>query len=202
MMNRQPNHASRSRKGFTLVELTVVMTIIAILAAILFPVFNQAREASKKTHCLSNLTQIGLALQLYARDYDGRFPRADNDLRPLGPYMSDASVLRCPTDWTPEPAWPGWNGISSSSYQYRGGRSIDERADLPLAADWEFLHSNTASVLYLSGNARIVNISNWRSLTRGRRPLPAELSLPTGITPTPYIGEVGEISPSPGGSEE
>ncbi|RYG86181.1 MAG: prepilin-type N-terminal cleavage/methylation domain-containing protein, partial [Alphaproteobacteria bacterium] len=61
-------------KAFTLIELLVVIAIIAILAAILFPVFAQAKEAAKKTQCLSNTKQVGLAVMQYVGDTDGVYP--------------------------------------------------------------------------------------------------------------------------------
>jgi prepilin-type N-terminal cleavage/methylation domain-containing protein len=62
------------RSGFTLIELLVVIAIIAILAAILFPVFARARESARKTQCLSNMKQLGNAIMMYTTDYDEYFP--------------------------------------------------------------------------------------------------------------------------------
>ncbi len=62
------------RNGFTLIELLVVIAIIAILAAILFPVFARARENARRTSCMSNLKQMGLGMMQYVQDYDGNYP--------------------------------------------------------------------------------------------------------------------------------
>ncbi len=67
---------NRKFKGFTLIELLVVIAIIAILAAILFPVFARARENARRTSCLSNLKQMGLGVMMYVQDYDEKYPLA------------------------------------------------------------------------------------------------------------------------------
>ena len=69
---------TQSKKGFTLIELLVVIAIIAILAAILFPVFAQAREKARQTSCLSNTKQLSLGLLMYVQDYDETWPRNDD----------------------------------------------------------------------------------------------------------------------------
>jgi prepilin-type N-terminal cleavage/methylation domain-containing protein/prepilin-type processing-associated H-X9-DG protein len=101
----------RSRPaGFTLIELLVVIAIIAILAAILFPVFAQAREKARQTSCLSNLRQLSSAMLMYAGDYDERFPpvvaRPDRQqtnlylmswMHLLEPYTKNLGVFICPS---------------------------------------------------------------------------------------------------------
>lgn len=101
------------RKGFTLIELLVVIAIIAILAAILFPVFARAKEAAQRTACLSNARQVGVALSLYVGDNDGVFPIFyDYNSQPpsgvaghkgieveLYPYTSGKPIFKCPLDF-------------------------------------------------------------------------------------------------------
>src|SRR5262245_11941185 len=71
---------NRSQKGFTLIELLVVIAIIAILAAILFPVFAQARAKARQATCLSNLKQLSTAFMMYVQDYDETYPPTDYDM--------------------------------------------------------------------------------------------------------------------------
>ncbi len=97
------------RKGFTLIELLVVIAIIAILAAILFPVFAKAREKARQASCTSNFKQVGLASLQYVQDYDETYPMAGcclnggvppapyGQLYGLAPYMKSSQTLICPS---------------------------------------------------------------------------------------------------------
>jgi len=96
------------RKAFTLIELLVVIAIIAILAAILFPVFAQAKKAAKKTSCLSNFKQLGLALLMYTNDYDDIASANGEGLEPEPSWSA----------WTPLEPWTGLNG---APWGYGGG---------------------------------------------------------------------------------
>lgn len=87
------------KSGFTLIELLVVIAIIAILAAILFPVFAQAREQARKTVCISNMKQLGLALVMYVQDYDETFPTISVNGASIGTADNDAKVAVFPAFW-------------------------------------------------------------------------------------------------------
>lgn len=117
------------KKGFTLIELLVVIAIIAILAAILFPVFSRARENARATHCISNLRQVGIAVQGYTESWSGTAPMVGNiwmvnhpsfrntirgktilyDV--LQPYVKNTDVFRCKS----RPARQLWAGLYNHS---------------------------------------------------------------------------------------
>lgn len=124
-----------NKKGFTLIELLVVIAIIAILAAILFPVFAKAREKARQTSCLSNMKQMGLGYQMYAQDYDEKYmgtwyePPASGDYwsgtwhywyQMIYPYVKNDGVFFCPSysagDRSNAYGMPNWysSGVSDS----------------------------------------------------------------------------------------
>lgn len=102
---RYPLRRTSAAPGFTLIELLVVIAIIAILAAILFPVFAQAREKARQTSCVSNLRQQGMAITMYAQDYEGYpFHSSPSNQVPrtrwpdhIYPYVKNEGLFRCPS---------------------------------------------------------------------------------------------------------
>ncbi len=121
------------RRGFTLIELLVVIAIIAILAAILFPVFARAREKARQTSCLSNLKQITLGTLMYAQDFDEMLPQGGHWLyiggvrtmmywtRAIEPYLKNTQLLMCPSS-SYKSSPNGWNyGFVSQTTGYNGG---------------------------------------------------------------------------------
>ncbi len=129
-MHRSNTHGQAS-KGFTLIELLVVIAIIAILAAILFPVFAQAREKARTASCQSNCKQIGLGVLMYVQDYDERYPfggwRPNNDgtwewQNTTAPYIKNAQVFQCPSSSdniieNNDPTFDNWD-VNPVSYLY------------------------------------------------------------------------------------
>jgi prepilin-type N-terminal cleavage/methylation domain-containing protein/prepilin-type processing-associated H-X9-DG protein len=107
--HREPALPGVPGTAFTLIELLVVMAIISLLAAMLLPAVGRAKESGRSAACLSNLHQIGLALQLYTQDHQNRLPimrdrslSASNDLPApdvvLSNYVGNVKVMRCPSD--------------------------------------------------------------------------------------------------------
>jgi prepilin-type N-terminal cleavage/methylation domain-containing protein/prepilin-type processing-associated H-X9-DG protein len=133
------------RSGFTLIELLVVIAIIAILAAILFPVFSRARENARRSSCQSNLKQIALGLSQYTQDYDERYliqgttSPAATFAEILQPYVKSRQIFLCPSalnsTWDPLASGANWNNgpygtWTSNGYtgSYGMNTSIDGKA--------------------------------------------------------------------------
>ncbi len=124
----------RARSAFTLIELLVVIAIIAILAAILFPVFARARENARRSSCQSNLKQMALGFKQYTQDYDEKFvPGVGNNtvattiaagsgwVLELQPYIKSIQIFQCPSEPTPgsdnpNTPNPGTPGVGFSDY--------------------------------------------------------------------------------------
>lgn len=136
------NRVARFR-GFTLVELLVVIAIIAILSAILFPVFARAQESARRSGCLSNLHQLGAATLMYLQDYDERYPSLEREW-PLSQvdftdgvqaYLHDTRVYRCPSDPYPQ----GWMANWSSRLGLQP--AIAESLNRPYANSYYYLYA-------------------------------------------------------------
>ena len=131
-MTSQVRRPARRKAAFTLIELLVVIAIIAILAAILFPVFARARENARRASCQSNLKQVGLGILQYIQDYDESFPilrggNTGNDVNGvfaiIQPYVKSTQLLQCPSETNgPNNSGPGGtlnpNAAGYSDYSY------------------------------------------------------------------------------------
>jgi prepilin-type N-terminal cleavage/methylation domain-containing protein/prepilin-type processing-associated H-X9-DG protein len=201
------------RKGFTLIELLVVIAIIAILAAILFPVFARAREQARKTSCLSNIKQIGTAVAMYAQDYDESLATVTFANYPAGlwgsplwndygwsyiwplfqPYIKNWQLYACPSardQWT----GPAGNRVNMSygysEYIYNAGYGFYKLAAL---GNNQYGVTNIA----VFADSRFAGIFNdWDSWATGNgTPYPltylARISLANDSTPRHEGSNVG-----------
>ncbi|MBU0611205.1 MAG: DUF1559 domain-containing protein [Armatimonadetes bacterium] len=166
-----------SRRGFTLIELLVVIAIIAILAAILFPVFARAREKARQTTCLSNMKQLGMAVNMYAQDYDELLPTEDyayvgdgNDPGDgswrgvIMPYCKNSQLFFCPSK---KPAAPLFDGRYNDD-GLNAGYAIndchqDSGAPTPPEGQSLGMCEDAASVIFLvesDGNEDDIGLTN------------------------------------------
>lgn len=167
--------------AFTLIELLVVIAIIAILAAILFPVFSRARENARRTSCMSNMNQIGLGLMQYTQDYDERYPMAiegsinnfatetsePSPFEELYPYLRSWQILVCPS------ADAAITSTANATSYFLNGTVInDEGKSVPMASIntpasriviQEFYQ--TRSYCYFRPNSTAGVYTNWMAST-------------------------------------
>ncbi|RYX86856.1 DUF1559 domain-containing protein [bacterium] len=158
MFSRFP---SRKQNAFTLIELLVVIAIIAILAAILFPVFARARENARRTSCLSNQKQIGLGFMQYFQDNDEQFPPNKGETAwPQGavqPYLKSIQILRCPGDQGPK-----WSvtplAVATTSYVLNGffPASAPSTSTTPSTNPWSDPSIKNSSMVSIQSPASVI----------------------------------------------
>jgi prepilin-type N-terminal cleavage/methylation domain-containing protein/prepilin-type processing-associated H-X9-DG protein len=140
-----------TRDGFTLIELLVVIAIIAILAAILFPVFAQARDKARQASCLSNTRQIGTAVSMYLQDYDETYPFSDDFGNPR--YNIKGSPIQGGYRYWGDAIFPYVkNGGSSTMKNGEGTGSYGPVQRCPSAADWYTGYGYNINLGYYPGD--------------------------------------------------
>lgn len=155
----------RNRRAFTLIELLVVIAIIAILAAILFPVFARSRESAKRIACLTQARQLGMAATMYADDYDGGMAMSSNHAVPttdpyriwtaqVAPYIQNRGIFICPAaDGKYGDTWTGRGELNigmSDSTAYDPNGCIEGGVNPPGCEGWRSI----VKVSYLREPAR------------------------------------------------
>jgi prepilin-type N-terminal cleavage/methylation domain-containing protein/prepilin-type processing-associated H-X9-DG protein len=202
---RSRSHKNLQRGGFTLIELLVVIAIIAILAAILFPVFAQARDKARQTACISNMRQMGNALNMYLQDYDETFHKGaamqspavngfgpSTAARPIegwdnwpwfyGPYVKNVGIFDCPTspDTAAQQLVPaGWENDGNYAYNYSG---LTRDQGTPPRSLAEIDQPADTFVFFDSGDAQVrEGTNNWTGLLE-------ELDLNLGCDANPISG--------------
>jgi prepilin-type N-terminal cleavage/methylation domain-containing protein/prepilin-type processing-associated H-X9-DG protein len=194
---------SRARKGFTLIELLVVIAIIAILAAILFPVFAQAREKARAIACLSNEKQIGLAEMQYTQDNNESFPAISycgQWASPIYPYLKSGNVFKCPDDPSTNPQEVTYSANIVMQSYYGQTRGLNLSQCTAPASTVMILESPGGSTNFNQGEA-----ADYTTETDGFQNYCGTISLKTGYMgnrndPTQYRIPVQPLGWHTGGS--
>lgn len=189
------------KNGFTLIELLIVLTIIAILAALLFPVFAKGREKARQTVCGSNLREVGMATMIYAQDYDEVLPLpffgdwippgTYRWMDPLLPYVKNRQLFVCPTrkEAVYEPYTVGQYGGYRCNRAYFGSDVVDGAKTTPPfqggGISLSELEVPSQTVLLGDGipgdfQAARKRVSEWNT----------KLNQPAGVVPSPYGPEL------------
>lgn len=202
MMSRstpKPQPLRESRSGFTLIELLVVIAIIAILAAILFPVFAKARENARRASCQSNEKQIGLGLLQYAQDYDETMPRCSYGpgygdkastatvykwMDAIQPYIKSTQIFDCPSQSSVRYVYnqPGVGGGGSNFGSYCMNAMTNQNGVVGPSgnnADTSLADVQDAAGTLWIADAATTNIANMSYTNYGYRFIP---TTPTGAT--------------------
>jgi len=183
------------RRAFTLIELLVVVAIVAILAAILFPVFAQARDKARAASCLSNCRQLGMAFMSYAQDYDEflpltTYPVASNSWTDtVQSYVKNRAILRCPSDSSRNWAQPlaGQTEVRRSSY-FLSAWMAGSNGYGSLAA-----MQSPASVIYMAESAEEITRDHFHPFYWGSPPEQSNAFM-NGLTWDPVAGETLELA--------
>ena len=134
--DNQVSAQRRGTKGFTLIELLVVIVIIMILASILFPVFISSRERARTASCTSNMRQIGIAVRMYANEYDGYLGAYDyNWERSIERYLRNRDIFTCPSKMTGVPCSYGANWWAMWGPPPDGHTRLDKVPTRPIPGD-------------------------------------------------------------------
>jgi len=173
------------RSGFTLIELLVVIAIIAILAAILFPVFATAREKARQTSCSSNLKQLGLAFVQYTQDYDETWPEGLNTYGQgwagrIYPYVKSKGVFACPDDSNQQnslTACASCTNASTLSYGYN--RNLPSPNATAVPAINSNITSVSRTIVLFELWDQLVDVSN--NVGQGEVESASTLGLPSGL---------------------
>ncbi|HCU36770.1 MAG TPA: hypothetical protein DGT21_15370 [Armatimonadetes bacterium] len=171
-------------RGFTLIELLVVIAIIAILAAILFPVFARAREKARQSSCLSNLKQLGLGVIMYSQDYDERLPMAIAGTPPtitaftelIDPYLKNTQIWQCPS----KPASVVLTNIGKANISY----SVDVGTPVPAGSSTGRLFGAPAAGTFSCSLGSILTPAETALMCDAAGTVPATL-IPLSLSESP-----------------